>query len=71
MQVFKQVDASLNAIVAIMNAVDAHYCDSETRYDLGLSSVEQDHSRGESELRPEYFGELVVACRDGRKCLSL
>jgi len=31
----KHVDASLNAIVAVMNAGDGHYCDSETRYDLG------------------------------------
>jgi hypothetical protein len=31
----KKVDGSLESIVAIMNAVDGHYCESETRYDLG------------------------------------
>jgi len=29
-----QVDAALKAIVDVMNAVDGHYMDSETRYDL-------------------------------------
>ena len=35
-----------------------------------MSSVEQDDSRSELNSGQEYFGELVVACRDGSKMLE-